>query len=345
MTPFFRRYTLRRAVRFGAALFFLAAASLLPAPDACAVIVVGDPGRNLTPPTGEYADSGWQYQGYWGSFTGTAIGPHHFLTAKHCGGVIGDVFAFDGRYYETIGRDEVPDCDLTVWTVAGRLPRWAALYEGRREEGREITLFGRGTSRGQAIVVDGERKGWLWGPQDGRLSWGTNWIVGAVPSGQGDSPLAQGDKLLFDFSEYGGPNEGAVSSGDSGGGLFLRDKGQWVLAGVLYGASSQYARRVNRTDFQRFDAAVYNTDGLWRPTGNTYFPARSDDLMMGPSLSIATRVSSYAPFIQSVLTKPVSAQYLTNRRTVTLLLGAMLLLLVLAGGQAAAIRGRAETKE
>jgi hypothetical protein len=333
----FRRNRLRQAVHKGLLIAGLIGAILLPAPNAGAIIVLGEQGRNLSPPTGEYADSGWQYEGAWGSFAGTAIGPHHFITAKHCGGIVGDVFKFDGRYYETVARAEVPGCDLTVWTVAGELPRWAALYDGRREEGREVTLFGRGTSRGHPVFLEGERKGWLWGPQDGSLSWGTNWVMGTVPTG-GSSPLSEGDKLIFDFSEFGGPNEGVVSSGDSGGGVFLREKGKWVLAGVLFGTISHYSRRVDRTRFLNFDAAVYDPEGLWRETRDGHFPARNDDPMMGTSLSVATRISSYTPFIRSVLAKPVRAQYLTNRRAATLALGTLLLVLVLIGSQAAMVR-------
>lgn len=337
MATFFRRNSLRQALYRSLLLGGLVGTVLFSAPNAGAVIVMGEQGRNLTPPTGEYADSGWQYEGAWGSFAGTAIGPHHFITAKHCGGIVGDVFEFDGRYYETVARAEVPDCDLTVWTVAGKLPRWAALYEGRREEGREVALFGRGTSRGYPVMVEGERKGWLWGPQDGRLSWGTNWVMGALATG-GNSTLSEGDKLIFDFSEFGGPNEGAVSSGDSGGGVFMREKGKWVLAGVLFGTISRYSRRVDKMRFSTFDAAIFDVTGLWRETNNGYFPARDGDAMMGTSLSVATRISSYTPFIRSVLAKPVRPQYLTNRRATTLALGTLLLVLVLIGSQAAAVR-------
>jgi hypothetical protein len=310
---------------------------MVPVPSR-AVIIYGDPGRNLEPPTGEYADSGWQYEGLWGGFTGTAIGPHHFLTAKHCGGTVGDVFEFDGRYFEAIARNPVPDCDMTVWTVAGTLPRWAALYEGRREEGREVTIFGRGTTRGRPVMIDGAQKGWLWGPQDGRLSWGTNWVMGMVPAGGADSPLAQGDKIVFDFSAYAGPTEGAVSSGDSGGGLFLREKGEWVLAGVLYGASSNYSQRIGPSMFRSFDAAIYDASNLWRQTSDGYVRAMNNDPARGTSLSIATRVSSYAPFIKSVLAKPVRSDYLTNRRAATYTLGIVLLTVVLLGHQISAAR-------
>ena len=39
--------------------------------------------HNSTPPGGTFANSGWQWQGSWGGFLGTPIGPHHFITAAH----------------------------------------------------------------------------------------------------------------------------------------------------------------------------------------------------------------------------------------------------------------------
>src|SRR5713226_4259061 len=56
----------------------------------------GDPTYNTTPPTGALTNSGWQYQGLWGTVLGTVIGPHHFVAAQHVGGGIGQGFVFNG---------------------------------------------------------------------------------------------------------------------------------------------------------------------------------------------------------------------------------------------------------
>lgn len=37
-----------------------------------------DPAHNTTPPEGEWADSGWQWQGDWRGFVGTPIPPTGF---------------------------------------------------------------------------------------------------------------------------------------------------------------------------------------------------------------------------------------------------------------------------
>ncbi len=54
------------------------------------------PSFNSTAPTGALVESGWQYEGLWGSFLGTPIGPQYFITAEHVGGSIGQSFLFNG---------------------------------------------------------------------------------------------------------------------------------------------------------------------------------------------------------------------------------------------------------
>ena len=105
--------------------------ALLPAArTARAIIVLGGTGRLAAPPSGEYAhyaDSGTQYIGTWGGFCGTAIGPHHFVSAAHIRSGAGDVFTIDGKEYSVEACNVVAGTDLAVWRVRGTLPRWAAL--------------------------------------------------------------------------------------------------------------------------------------------------------------------------------------------------------------------------
>ena len=50
-----------------------------------------DPDHNTTAPTASYADAGWQFEGEFGVYTGTAIGDQYFITAQHFG-VAGSTF-------------------------------------------------------------------------------------------------------------------------------------------------------------------------------------------------------------------------------------------------------------
>jgi hypothetical protein len=78
-------------------------------------ISTGDSGYNTTAPTGDLLDSGWQYQGVGGSFLGTPISEHHFITATHVGGTVGQTFSFQGTSYSTVAREVSPNSDLTIW--------------------------------------------------------------------------------------------------------------------------------------------------------------------------------------------------------------------------------------
>ena len=95
-----------------------------------AVILNGtaDPSANTSAPTGTLANSGWQYEGQFGSFLGTVIASNYFITAKHIGGSVGDPFVFSGVTYTTIAVFPDPSSDLQVWKISGTFPTHGPLY-------------------------------------------------------------------------------------------------------------------------------------------------------------------------------------------------------------------------
>src|SRR5690242_1174098 len=66
----------------------------------------GDPSYNTNAPGGALTNSGWQYQGAWATFSGTVISSNAFITAKHVGGTVGDLFTFQGAQYTTTASFE-----------------------------------------------------------------------------------------------------------------------------------------------------------------------------------------------------------------------------------------------
>ena len=60
---------------------------------------------------------------------GIPIAPHHFITASHLGGKVGDTFLFDGVTYTTITRNASPTSDLILWEVSGTFPLCAHLRQ------------------------------------------------------------------------------------------------------------------------------------------------------------------------------------------------------------------------
>src|SRR6184192_2076488 len=72
----------------------------------------GDPNYNTNAPGGSLTDSGWQFEGIWGGFLGTAIATNYFITARHVGGSTGDLFTLNGVQYATTAAYDDPDSEL-----------------------------------------------------------------------------------------------------------------------------------------------------------------------------------------------------------------------------------------
>src|SRR5215208_2053321 len=88
----------------------------------------GDPTFNTTEPTGQYAGSGWQFEGQWNGFIGTPIAPDYFIAASHIGGQVGGTFIFQGLPYTTDNTFNIPSTDLQLWHVVSTFPSYAPLY-------------------------------------------------------------------------------------------------------------------------------------------------------------------------------------------------------------------------
>jgi hypothetical protein len=132
---------IRRQFRFaGAAKTSLTMLALLTFAAAAGGVILyrtGDPTANTTEPTGALAGSGWQYEGDFGAFLGTAIAPHFFVTAKHLGE--GPTrFFYHGVNY-TIARSFAdPESDLRIFEVAEAMPSYASLYPRSDEPGKAL---------------------------------------------------------------------------------------------------------------------------------------------------------------------------------------------------------------
>jgi len=259
---------------------------LVPVVRGIIVFGSGDPDRNTTAPSGALTGSGWQWQGRWQFALGTVIGPRQFITAKHLGGSLGDLFEFRGLHYRTLSVTNRPGTDLLVFTVAGRFGDFAPLNTGTREAERPLMLFGRGGRRGEAVPG----RGWWVGDYDGVQRWGTNTVKGVVPANL--SPV--GDLLVFDFSGTAGADEGIYSGGDSGSGAFLLDRdGVWKLAGVGYAVEGPYTADTNSPP--RF-GALFDTRGLWagQPGNQEWLP---DAPAPTGTPAYVTRVSTHAAWL------------------------------------------------
>jgi hypothetical protein len=272
--------------RFGAALIATALLSVATASDAVILFRTGDPGANTTEPTGSLAGSGWQYEGTFGGFLGTAIAPHYFLTAKHLG-VVSDKFVYHSASYTIMGRFEDPVSDLQIFEVTETLPTYAPLYPRGDEVGQHLVVIGRGTQRGPAIVSNGQLQGWQWGATDSLQRWGENTVTDIRQLN------GLGEMLYALFEQNGLPDEADLSSGDSGGAVFLNDGGIWKLAGINTDVDGPFFTNPGANGFF---AALTDERGYYTSDGT---------LITGPapvpSGFFSTRVSSRLSWIYSVI--------------------------------------------
>jgi hypothetical protein len=270
----------------------------------------GDSGHNTTAPTGIYEDSGWQYEGRYGSFLGTIIAPQYFITAQHFG-TQGGTFVHSGIFNG--GADVVYNIDLAAnggagyWDIAGTdlrifrveeyFPYYAPLYTGTLEVGMTLVTHGMGGPRGGEVLVGGDLHGWEHSGGDGTARWGTN-IISSI------QPTALGDLITATFSSSGTLHEATLSGGDSGGGVFVNDGGVWKLAGVNYSVDGRFDTNNTVGDGSDFDAALFDRGGLYQGSDAFGWSFNPDLPLDNPSSMYATRISSNAGAITSIAVVP-----------------------------------------
>jgi len=241
----------------------------------------GDPAANTMEPSGALAGSGWQYEGTFGAFLGTAIAPHYFVTAKHLG-TGPPLFSYHGVNYTIVRSFADPDSDLRIFEVAGTMPSYAPLYNRGDEVGKNLVIIGRGTQRGTDRTVNGQLRGWNWGPSDSVQRWGENQVASIV-----------GGKLYALFDQSGLPNEAHLSAGDSGGAAFVKDGGAWKLAGI----NSDVDHFASGPDGGGpYEAALFDERGSYRSDGTLV----TGDTPV-PSGFYLARISSRVAWINSII--------------------------------------------
>jgi hypothetical protein len=256
-----------------------------------AIVLADKSTRNKSAPTGSLANSGWQWEGLWGAFTGTPIAKNFFVTASHVGGSVGQTLSLNGKTYTTTAMFDDPNSDLRIWKTSQSFSSWAPLYTSSSEVGKTAMLFGRGATRGSDVDVNGTLHGWLWGTQDGKLSWGENKIKTTINGGSGIGSVLS---YTFDRSGHGDhvSNEGTTSAGDSSGAIFIKSGTKWELAGLNYSVDGPFSINGGSSFMASiFDKGGMSDAGVFTPDGSTDVPASA----------FATRVSSNMAWINSVI--------------------------------------------
>lgn len=237
-------------------------------------------------------NSGWQYEGKFGDFLGVPITPHHFITAQHIGGNVGDVLDFHGDIYTTIAFQNIPSTDLRMWEVnhVKPFPTYCSVSSGISDFGTIATVFGRGTQRGPAVVVSAEPKGWEWGTGDHVERWGRNTVTNTPVTAPG-----LGEFLQCDFDNPGIADECHLSVGDSGGGLFVLENGLWRLAGIHYAVDGPFRIPPSGPGFM---AALYDCGGLEYQDGPNWIAIPEGPANVASSF-YSSRISASLPWIRT----------------------------------------------
>jgi hypothetical protein len=257
-----------------------------------AVIIYRNPGRLVTAPPPRQGGPIAALEGNWNSFTGTPIGAHYFVTAGHVGGEAGGTFHLGGVDYTTTAYYDDPGSDLRIYRTDATFSTYATLYRKGTEKGKAFSIFGRGADRGGVLWMNGKRKGFHVNDRtDEDLSWGTNVVTKVA---KGVPPV--GDMLLFTFDPTNKkPFEAALTEGDAGGGLFIKDGKTWKLAGINYGGDDAFSTASDKAD--AFGAALWDKGGYYDANGTFIKDVRKNL----PGTYSATRISSNLTWIDAVL--------------------------------------------
>ena len=248
---------------------------------AVSLFSTGDPTVNTTDPAGALANSGWQWEASFGPFCATAIGPHHFLCVGHVG-IPSNVVIYQGASYNITQWIDDPGSDLRIFEVAETVPDYAPLYSRTDESGRNIVVIGRGTQRGNAVYLNGRLCGWEWGVSDQVQRWGENQIA-----------VANGYTLYASFDQSGGANEADLSSGDSGGAVFIKDGSTWKLAGIAFSVDTVSAT----PDGAPCPAMLFDERGFYNEITGSLITGN----VPAPGGFYAFRISSQLPWILSIV--------------------------------------------
>jgi hypothetical protein len=198
---------------------------LLAAPARALIIDSGDGQGNTTAPAD---DPGFDHVGRVNSPSGVYLGNGWVLTAAHV--IIGET-EFGGVGYLPVPGSAVqlvnPNqslADLQVFQIdpSPSLPL-LPIRSTTPNQNANVTMIAVGLSRGDPTSWMGY-DGYYWGATDGKR-WGTNRVSGTAYIGT--------HSFFTSFTEGGTTHEAHGASGDSGGGVFVKNGGVWELAGLL----------------------------------------------------------------------------------------------------------------
>ncbi|HDZ21693.1 hypothetical protein LCGC14_0698180 [marine sediment metagenome] len=199
---------------------------------------------------GDWEGMNWDYVGSVNVGSAVAVGRRFMLTNRHFTTLPGHTVTVEGVDYtveEAIDAPaflgELPDLRLLKLTTP--LPGYYSLYDGVFDgPNKDLIVVGTGYS-GTINEIDST---WTWSTSTSREKrWGTNEFTKFVWKTSGD---LKSFVIQVDFNFGDTAFEAGIAAGDSGGGYFFKDGGEWKLAAL--------------------PAYVGNLSGSWPPYNISY---------------------------------------------------------------------------
>ena len=209
----------------GVALLAAPASALVPGETSTAAFAT---------PGGPYEDMTVDYVGQVQAGSAVAVADRYFLTARHFSISVGNTIDLYGSTYQVQEifnapplAGETKPVDMKLLKVSSMIPGHYDLYDGSLSVGDEAILVGTGYT-GTVNVNDT----WTWSTSTTRQRrWGTN-RYDLTTMYETSSYSSRVHRMNFTTGDT--TFEVGLASGDSGGGMFVRDAadGQWKLAGI-----------------------------------------------------------------------------------------------------------------
>jgi hypothetical protein len=302
--------------------------SALFAPFASALILGGSTAVQASPPAD---DPGWANVVSPNGCSGVYLGNQWVLTAGHVGAgsiVVGTAtFAVQpGSTVRLRATDGSGDTDLTLFRLAADpgLPS-VPIISAPLSANTAVTMIGCGRTRGAFVSYDSSWvvggvpavcTGYLWGAP--AKNWGTNKIAGTATIDDGYGVCATYE-TSFTSGAGATANEAQGAIYDSGGGVFAKVGGSWMLAGIMVTVSS-YEGQPDGTAL--FGNATYSMElSTYRPqieavralsTGYetwqySHFRGAASDAAADPDGDGFTNLEEYAYGLDPLVKDPASA--------------------------------------
>lgn len=241
-------------------------------------LVIGDPNETIINNTSPAANFPWANTGSGNTFSSVYIGNGWVLGSQHTGMPSNFTSSAGGTYTTVAGTfTQIGGADLAVYQLSSipAIPD-VTFYCEPLTVGTDVIMTGHGRVRadyddnGTLIVADDF---YPWS-NNGAPRWGTNTISPVTVNDSMGNPIPEAVATEFNTHTSGAytSSEAQAATGDSGGGVWVNNGGNYELAGIMFGISDISDARAEYGDFTtivqlaNFKNEIYSVTGIPEPS-------------------------------------------------------------------------------